>query len=356
MSIKAIVVGTGVGCRVHVPALKNAGFEVVALVDVNKEMVEQRAKDNDIPYAFTDLEEAILGTGASLVTIATPPNTHYPLVMKAIEKGCHVLCEKPFALDSKEAKEMLDAAKKAGIVHRVGHEFRFNPSSVLIKKLIEEGAIGEPRFSTYIGYNGYAAGYGNPPAWWFKPEMGGGWLLASGSHDIDKIRSQMGEFKEVSATLHSISPKATEVDDSFIVRYTLKNGMTGIIQSTGGAIGDGSNSFRVSGTKGTICLDKNDVVLSNGIESNVVSVPDDIALEPFVLNSNDPRFETLEWKILAPIEVPPCTLAFKSLKAEIEGEESNHQGATFEDGYACMKVIDAIRESSSKNGAAIEIK
>src|SRR5690606_33292026 len=144
--IPALVVGTGFGCRIHVPALRAAGFEVVGLVGTNPERLARRAEKNGIARTFTDLDEAIARTGAQVVTIATPPNTHAELTLAAIARGCHVVCEKPFAFDAAEGQAMLDAAEKAGVVHMVAHEFRWLPDRALFGRAIAEGLIGEPRF------------------------------------------------------------------------------------------------------------------------------------------------------------------------------------------------------------------
>jgi predicted dehydrogenase len=102
--LPALVVGTSFGCRVHVPALRAAGFDVVALVGSDEARTKQRADANGIPNAFTDLDVAITRTGAIAVTIATPPLTHASLSIAAMSRGCHVICEKPFAKDVAEAR------------------------------------------------------------------------------------------------------------------------------------------------------------------------------------------------------------------------------------------------------------
>src|SRR5262245_32749995 len=104
MAIPALVVGTGFGCRIHVPALRAAGFEVVGLVGTRPDRLEKKAAEAGIPAFFTDLDEAITKTGAKLVTVATTPSTHGTLAMKAIAHGCHVLCEKPFAFNAAEGQ------------------------------------------------------------------------------------------------------------------------------------------------------------------------------------------------------------------------------------------------------------
>jgi len=128
----ALVVGTGFGCRIQVPALRAAGFEVVGLVGTDVERTTRRADHNHIAHSFTDLDAALTRTGAEVVSIATPPATHAALAQLAISRGCHVICEKPFAMNIGEARAMLSAAQRAGILHVVGHEFRWLPERALV--------------------------------------------------------------------------------------------------------------------------------------------------------------------------------------------------------------------------------
>ncbi|MFN3797117.1 MAG: Gfo/Idh/MocA family protein, partial [Sphingobium yanoikuyae] len=133
---RAIVVGTGFGCRIHVPALRAAGFEVAGLVGTDPDRTRRRADAVTIADIFTDLGEAIERTGAVAVTIATPPATHAPLALTAIERGCHILCEKPMAADLAEARAMLAAAEQAGVTHLIGNEFRWAPERAMIGRAI----------------------------------------------------------------------------------------------------------------------------------------------------------------------------------------------------------------------------
>ena len=145
-SIPALVVGTGFGCRIHVPALRAAGFEVVGLVGTDADRLTRKAAESQVAAHFTDLDEAISRTGARLVSIATTPATHAPLALKAIARGCHVLCEKPFAFDASEGRALLEAARRAQIVHAVAHEFRWLPDRALFGRAIADGLIGDARF------------------------------------------------------------------------------------------------------------------------------------------------------------------------------------------------------------------
>src|SRR5579864_5357 len=97
--LRALVVGTGFGCRIQLPALLGAGFEVVGLVGQDADRTAERARVNGVAAGFTDLGEAIDATGAEVVAISSPPHAHAELSITAFERGCHVLCEKPFAAD-----------------------------------------------------------------------------------------------------------------------------------------------------------------------------------------------------------------------------------------------------------------
>ncbi len=130
----AVVVGTGFGCRVHVPALRNAGFTVRALVGRDAARTQRRADRLGIPEVCTSLGAALALDGVDAVTIATPPDTHAALAIEACNAGRHVVCEKPFALDAHEAAEMLEAAEQAQVTHLVGHEFRWSPDRALVAR------------------------------------------------------------------------------------------------------------------------------------------------------------------------------------------------------------------------------
>jgi predicted dehydrogenase len=85
----AVVVGTGFGCRVHVPALRTAGFDVVALVGRDHDRTARRAERLDVPRALTSLDDALSLPGVEAVTVATPPATHADLAIATVRAGKH---------------------------------------------------------------------------------------------------------------------------------------------------------------------------------------------------------------------------------------------------------------------------
>ena len=341
-SIRAIVAGTGFGCRVHIPALRAAGIEVAALVGQNPERLQHKAEKAGVSAWFTDLDAAIDATGANLVTIATPPDTHVPLALKAIARGCHVLCEKPFANDSSEAAALLKAADEAGVVHMVAHEFRWLPERALFGRAIRDGLIGEPRFLVVDQFIPFCADpAAKLPHWWFDKAAGGGWLGAGGSHHFDQIRAWLGEFASLSANLFTVSDRVDVAEDSYSMRFLTRSGVEGSMQQTAGAWGTPTNLTRCAGSKGTVWIDRGAVWLSDASGSRELDLPDDLRLPPAPADQ-PPQFE-----------LGPFIRLAETMKAMILGNPANGPIAapTFADGLACMRIMDAMRNSAAQGGA-----
>ena len=200
-SLGAIIVGTQFGVLTHLRALRGAGIDVRALVGRDPDKTAKRAARVGVDGAFTSLTEALALPNVDLVTVATPSHTHGDIVLEAIAAGKHVLCEKPFASDAADARRMYDAAEEAGIVHMFGTEFRFSTGQALAVRAIHDGIIGEPRLATVIlNVPVLADPAGEVPGWWSDASQGGGWLGAYASHNIDQLRTMLGEFAGVSAS------------------------------------------------------------------------------------------------------------------------------------------------------------
>jgi predicted dehydrogenase len=348
----AVVVGTGFGTRVHVPALRAAGFDVLALVGRDADRTRRRAERLGIPDATTDLADALARPDVAAVTVATPPSTHAAVVVAAVEAGKHVLCEKPFALDTGQAEAMLRAATAAGVTHLVGHEFRFAPERALIGRAIADGRLGEPRFVSLVQFVPLVADpEARTPPWWFDPDVGGGWLGASGSHVVDQVRAWLGDFAEVSARLRVVSARHGGAEDSFTVRFRLQNGADGILQQTAAAWGPMSGVTRVAGTRGSAWIDGTDAWLADAGGTRRLDLPPDLALPPPPAASPDPRHRFTH------LEVGPFTRLGEALRAGVEGRPAPTAVpvATFADGVASMRVLDAIRESSRRDGQTVSV-
>ncbi len=348
----AVVVGTGFGCRVHVPALRAAGFDVVALVGRDEARTARRAERSGVPRATTTLSDALAIQGVEAVTIATPPATHAALAIEAARAGKHVLCEKPFALDAVEAAAMLDAAERAGVGHLVGHEFRWAPDRAVVGRAIAAGRIGEPRFVSLVSIVGLVADpEARLPGWWFDASRGGGWLGASGSHVVDQVRNWLGEFESVSATLAVVSARTNVADDSFTIRFRLRSGVDGVMQQTAAAWGPMRGLTAVAGTDGTLWIDDAGAWIADRDGSRLLDVPDDLAPVASTAESDDPRHRFTH------LEIGPYTRLCEVLMAAVTGAAYSEVVAvpTFADGLAEMQVLDAVRVSARAGGAVVTI-
>lgn len=348
-----VVVGTGFGCRVHVPAARNAGMDVVALVGRDVERTARRAARAGVEVAAGSLEEALRLPGSDVVVISTPPATHAELAEQAIAAGRHVLVEKPFTLTAAEADQLVRAAEEAGVTALVGHEFRFAPERATLRRALLDGLVGEPRLATFVSQLGFMASPDAPaPAWWFDRERGGGWLGASVSHLVDSIRFWLGELESVSASLPMVSGRdpATHAEDSVTARFRLRSGCEGVVVQSAAVRGEQVEVTRVAGPLGTLDMTGGDVVLStdDGVRRlDPVARP---AVE--VPPSDDPRHRFTH------MELGPATVQATVLRDLAMGRPPEHDHAppaTFADGLACMQVLDAMRRSASEGGTAVRI-
>ncbi len=347
---RAAVVGTGFGCRVHVPALRAAGFEVVALVGTDAARTERRAARVGVPAATTRLDTVIDEVDA--VTIATPPETHKLLALAALRAGKHVICEKPFTLGSTEARDLVAAAERAGVTALVGHEFRWAPERAVVARAIADGLIGEPLVATFVQYVSLVADpSARMPEWWFDRRAGGGWLGASGSHVVDQLRVWLGEFSTVSAATRLLSDRTATAEDSFTVRARMINGCDVVVQQTAGAYGPMAGMTRVAGRDGTIWVDAGDVWVADRTGTRTLPTPEDLELPLAPPVSDDPAHAYTH------LELGPYTRLCEVLRRGVEGQPlpTAVPVPTFADGLAEMQVLDAIRASAAADGARVNV-
>jgi predicted dehydrogenase len=146
--IKAAVVGAGlIAGKKHIPAFlrhKNK-VELTALCDLNQEGARKLAAQFGVPRVYSDLGEMIETEKPDLVDICTPPQTHVRLAVEAMDRGCHVLIEKPMALTVAECDRIVEASERNGVKVCVGHSDLFYYPFMEARQLVSSGAIGKFR-------------------------------------------------------------------------------------------------------------------------------------------------------------------------------------------------------------------
>jgi predicted dehydrogenase len=343
-----VVVGTGFGCLTHVPALRDAGFEVKALVGRDAERTAARAGRFEVPLGLTSLDEALALDGVDAVSVVTPPHTHHDLVVAAVEAGKHVVCEKPFATDAEEAQRMLDAAEAAGVVHLLGTEFRFATGQAHLRRVVARGDIGEPRVALFLLEVPLIADHGaEVPEWWADRAEGGGWFGAHGSHWIDQVQSMLGRITGVSASLPVASGRPMSAEDTYTVHFRTESGVEGVLHSSAASRGPMLADQRVTGTKGTAWLVGDEVHVATAEGSGPLATPDDLVLGAPVPPPMDLMVTAYDWMHSMGIDRHPYARLFGVLRARIEGRvvPQDPPAATFADGVAGMRVMDAIRRA-----------
>ena len=165
---------------------------LLAVLGRDPKSTESFASDHGAT-AFTRLDE-FLASGLDAVWITSPTWLHHDHTIAAIDAGLHVLCEKPLAAGSKEAWDMVDAAREAGRVLATGYQGRYVPGHRAMAELIEGGAIGDVTAArTYYGVHRP----GPPPEWRQKKDTARWGALADvGTHHVDLLRMLLGEIGE----------------------------------------------------------------------------------------------------------------------------------------------------------------
>jgi len=280
MATKAPIRFGAIGCggagtdRILQLAKHALGVQVVAAADVKPERLDNLEKH--LGYAFTrytgpqDYRRLIDEAGVDAVGIFTPHIPHYEHVKYALQKGKHVLIEKPMvcgAANAIEITRLLEASGKVGIVHYQRH---YEPKFVKARELIQKGAIGEVK-TFYV----YMAQDWGGREWRGEPELsGGGQLNDSGSHYQD-ILLWMTDLLPRSAegfadSWHQGGRRKVEIDSMHNVE--LSNGAMGRVIIVGDILGGFQDDVRIRGTKGDLMFYGNKVLM-RPIGGDIEEVP-----------------------------------------------------------------------------------
>ena len=169
---------------------------------------------------YNTLDELLADPKIDIILVTTPNDFHKPLVIKALEAGKNVVCEKPVALGSAEFQTMIDAAGKSGKVFAVHQNRRWDDDYLVVKKIYNEKILGE----TFRIESRVHGSRGIPGDWRGDPKQGGGMVLDWGVHILDQALQMIpSKVKKVYATLTNITNEL--VDDGFFVDLTYENGI-----------------------------------------------------------------------------------------------------------------------------------
>ena len=219
----AIVGYGGMGSWHHRSIKENVPeIEVVGAYDIQKE-ARDKAVENGLK-AYDSFQSVLDDKAIDIVTIATPNDFHKDLAIAALRAGKAVVCEKPVCLNAKELEEVIAVAKETGKLFSVHQNRRWDKDYLMVKNVLESGAIGAPYFveSRVQGSRGAMHG------WRGHKMNGGGMLLDWGVHLIDQMMN-MFDSKVIAVDGHLVSVKTPEVEDNLQVILRFENGVSALI-------------------------------------------------------------------------------------------------------------------------------
>ena len=248
--LRAGIVGCGgIATGKYLPSIAKTGkVEVVAFCDIVPEAAKKAAKEHGTKEAkvFTDYKKLIKESKLDVLYVTTPNKSHSFIAIEALAAGLHVMCEKPMAKTSKEARDMVAAAKKHKKLLNIGYQNRFRQDSQYLKKIVDRGDLGEVYFSRAHALRRRAV-----PTWGVflnEDEQGGGPLIDIGTHALDLVlwltnnyrpRSVMGNvYKKLNGSgdcgnvFGPWNPEEFTVEDSAFGFITMENGATIILESS----------------------------------------------------------------------------------------------------------------------------
>ncbi len=247
--IKVGIIGCGgIANGKHMPSLKKVkDCDMVAFCDVIPERAEKAAREYGTPDAktYTDYKQLLADPEIDVVHVCTPNRSHSFITVDALEAGKHVMCEKPMAINSAEAKKMLDAAARTGKKLTIGYQSRFRDDAQYMKKEAMDGTFGDIYYAKATALRRRAV-----PTWGVflnEYEQGGGPLIDIGTHALDLTLWMMNNYKPkycVGTSYHKLNkdtnqgnawgnwdPEKFTVEDSAFGFVVMENGATIVLES-----------------------------------------------------------------------------------------------------------------------------
>jgi len=383
-TIRVGVIGGGFIGKIHIEALRRLGYvEVAAILSRKQETAEALAKELSIPKAYSSYEDLFNDKDIDVVHLTTVNSLHYPLAKQAMQAGKNVLCEKPLAMNRKEAAELLKIARQQKIVHAICHNMRYYPLVKQARAMVRAGEAGDIRLI-----------HGHYLQDWLFLETDYNWRLISdlsggsravadiGTHWLDMVQHITGQkITAVSADLTTFIPvrkkpkveAATYVvqdlnpEDYEDVEIDTEDHGTVMLRFSSGAKGVLVGCQVCAGRKNYIHFEINGSMKTlewNGQEPNTMWIGERGALNREFIK--DPAMFAPE---AARYASAPCGLGegyldtFKNIFSDFYSwirqckpmDEDEVPFPTFVTGLQELLLVDAIIESSSKNGQWIEV-
>lgn len=280
--LKVGIIGCGgIANNKHMKAIKALNMEdMVAFCDIIEERAHKAAGDfgTDDAKVFTDYKE-LIKEDLDAVYVCTPNRSHCEITVAALHAGKHVMCEKPMAINSMEAEQMIAAQKETGKILTIGYQNRFRSDSRYLKAECEADRLGEVYYARAKALRRRAV-----PTWGVflnEAEQGGGPLIDIGTHALDLTLWTMNNYKPkyaVGSVYHKLNkdtdqgnafgnwkPEEFTVEDSAFGFVVMENGATIVLESSWAL-----NTLDVREASTVLCGTKGGADMEDGLRINGV--------------------------------------------------------------------------------------
>lgn len=350
--IKIGIIGTGVGIRTHLNGFRNFPdeAEIYAISGSNLERSKEFAKEYNIPVACSDYKELCDLEGLDLICITAPNKFHKEMLKYAISKNKNIVCEKPMVNTLKEAHEVNKIIKNYDKILIIDHQLRFNPYIIEIKKLINDGTLGK---IYNVRLNQQGTGFAKENASWtwsFDDKEYGGVRLAMASHFTDLIEFWFNS-RDVISVMASMNPIIKErIDNNNCLREVYASTTCNAFIKLRDEL-----TIEYSINAGSYVGSKFDITIFGDKGELIFTLDDKLKL---YLRSSIGEVQNIKPDGVYPDEIENKVsifsgsfryLAFKLIKAiETNNNAVIRNAATPKDSIYCLKILDAIKESSNK--------
>jgi len=248
--VRFALVGAGRIAQSYMAAF--AGCEQAALVgvmDTQPDAASALGAAAGCP-SFTSLEEMVQTADPEVAIVAVPPVCHEAAAKALLGQGVHVLCEKPFAIDSGAAARMVSSAREAGRIVTMASKFRYVDDVERAKSMVASGLLGDP----ILFENTFAARVDMSRRWNSEPKIsGGGVLIDNGCHSVDLVRYLIGPVTRVSA-VECMRVHGLGVEETVQLCLQTESGTLGSVSLSWSIQPEKSDYLRVHGSEGTLVV------------------------------------------------------------------------------------------------------
>ena len=266
------IVGYGTMGRAHSFGYRNASLfaqlpvkPVLSLISGRDGAAVRAAADAyGVAASTMDWRALVTSPDVDMVDICTPPGTHDEIAMAAAAAGKAVISEKPLSVSYRQARDAADAVARAGVRNAIGFNYRRLPAVALMRRMIDEGAIGEVRLWRGIWLSDEFTDPETPFDWRFEKTSGGTTIADLGSHMVDMALWMAGPIAEVSAQSETFirerpsadGPRRVTIDDASSGLLRFESGARGTIEMARLAVRRPCDfRIEVNGTRGTLVFD-----------------------------------------------------------------------------------------------------